>query len=256
MMLVGVTVTTAAAALNDVDAFVSPLPSRSLSPNEVEVDDGDEAEYETTPPQLAVPSSSSGAGAGRTRPQQQRKKRRPTKRPTTAPAVIVWSRCTDFRKSKVLCCGGRLNVLNGLCDNLRVPTGCMWTKNKCLPQPPPPGPCSTQRGGAIVQFKVVSATFSFWSTNDDFINEAMRLHSIGATRIPVLQLENGTGCDAQWDYRPEDDKMSFVDFAPIGCNALPSQINANWIARRDGVWCPYGAYGWRVFDYRYVDDRR
>ena len=154
------------------------------------------------------------------------------------------------RRSK--CCEEQSSWVG--CDNRDVPSGCMWRRGRCVAIQPdegsPASSCMNRTMGAVVQFRFLDQDFSFWSSNDAFISEAIALRRRHATRIPVFVLRNGRDCDDR-AMHPDPKLMAFVDVSAAVCalspNAVAADVGSFLNSTSQSLWCPWGAYHWRVW---------
>lgn len=99
--------------------------------------------------------------------------------------------------------------------------------------------CAERTGGALIEVEVLGETLRFWTTNDAFIQEVEE--SIGAIpeRIPLLELEDGRDCDAQWTFHFDPATPRFVDDWIDICDVELSRIEGDktfYLA--NGDFCP------------------
>lgn len=123
------------------------------------------------------------------------------------------------------------------------------------PDSGPAPPCSDRTGGALITFEVVDEALTVWSTDDAFIEEALRVEgdSAAETRIPVFtDLEPGPLCDPDYSWHPAPAAMFWADVTVEVCDGRPSFVESDpdyWLEEVD-QYCPWTA---RVVA---VDDRR
>lgn len=113
--------------------------------------------------------------------------------------------------------------------------------------------CADLTGGALITVQVVDDSFSFWSTNGAFIDQAKVLLETSAVQVPVFDtITLGAGCDPQWSWTVDPAGQSWADVTIEVCDGTPSYIEgdpAAWLAS-PGQWCPWAAV------VTAVDDRR
>lgn len=113
--------------------------------------------------------------------------------------------------------------------------------------------CDARTGGALITLQVVEDSFSFWSTNGPFIDQAKVLLDTSATQVPVFDtITLGAGCDPQWSWTVDPQGQAWADLTIEVCDGTPSYIEGDpsaWLAS-PGQWCPWSAV------VTAVDDRR
>ena len=112
--------------------------------------------------------------------------------------------------------------------------------------------CADRVQGAEITITITGETFTFWSEDDAFIDEAIDHRDNDTTRVAFFdRVIEGADCDDQWGFHV-DDEMEWADLAIELCDGRPSDVDADldyWIGSVVS-WCPWGP------DVTTVDDRR
>jgi hypothetical protein len=170
----------------------------------------------------------------------------PSRRSSLPPPKTT--QCKNYKKNKYVCCQRTAD-----CNNNFVPTGCLWVKKKCVPKTLDlPSDCLQRQDGAFIQFSIMDEDFIVWSTNNQFIDEALRLRRLKSTRTPVFNLQVGYDSCSSYNFFPDPNDMKFVD-VPMNCRHDTPSVISGLPNISNLRWCPWGAYKWTIFDLR---DRR
>jgi hypothetical protein len=91
-------------------------------------------------------------------------------------------------------------------------------------------------------------TLTVRTTNGAFIDEAERQLSGGVRRVPVFDLVDGPGPDAQWSWHVDDTTPRFADFTVEVCDGCPRTVEANKALWLSSIlrYCPATAFVTRV----------
>jgi hypothetical protein len=118
-----------------------------------------------------------------------------------------------------------------------------------------PAVCPERTGGAEITFRVADEEqITLWITDEDFIEEAIRLLGEGAQRVPnFLEVIPAPSCvDDQWSWHVDPAAVEWADFTIELCDGRPSYIEDNlcsWIREVRG-WCPWSAVVVSIEDFR------
>lgn len=105
--------------------------------------------------------------------------------------------------------------------------------------------CATRGGGAFVTLEACEQTVKLWITNEVFVTQAdALLHGATLEGRPVLALQAGTDCDAQWTWHVDAGTATFASSPPVGtCEGCPRVVERelSYYVNDVGLWCPAAA---------------
>ena len=160
-----------------------------------------------------------------------------------AAAAAALVACTEAQP-----CPGTLDLCGGVCvDTRRDVDHCGTCGTSCVPGQfcldggcvaSEQAPCDKRTGGAFVLLGVCGQSVKAWIVDDDFVRGAEALVGGGPGAYPVLDVRDGTDCDAQWTWHVDPDTAAFAAAPPFGCGACPGQIEGEKASWLGATWCP------------------